>query len=1052
MKSIKKRISLLLVLVLVAFGACVLFMNGNEAQAADVDNGILEVKMQISNSSITDGTVTAHRAIRFISSVDSLDYSEVGFIVNGKSHAIHTVYEKIDSTLYEGGEKLEYTFSPKIVDVKSEYFFTAKMAITEAKMNDDITVQAYLKTFAGQVVVGEERVVSAGKDTSDTSINLTVTGELDENATYTAAFESKVNSEVTSVKETAAAVEVLSVGEGYSNVRITLTGTNKVSDMASVTAIAINGTEATGVYRNYHTSYLSGTNAGKPDTSWYDVYANEKEFVIATNADLYGFATVNENFAGDSVYLISDIKANDGTAKADGFTGTTNYDWTPIGQNYTSEALNFAGTFDGQGHTISGVYLSRTGTANGFWGLFGATGNCTIENFTLANSYLKLDITNSANMGSVVGCSTGVLDTIQVAEDVFVLHTNSSKEDYTGGIVGKMSGTKENGAKISNCQFAGQITASDYVGCIVAIVSDAADATTASSAHKKAVEIEHCLNNGKIVLNGTGNCIGGICGTALYAQVEVKDTLNTSAIDLNTSYAVNTLTTGSLFGWIRNNYLNAATTTDGTENTYTVIVNNSYGTSDGNWKSMGYRNSKGHTKYDGTVYAGSGALRVSFLSASNLTGEKGYLNMNLDFTIGDDYAGYWTATTGTPVLSSFATDLQTENKLAVEEMSTPRTVWYANTTYADTKEYTLYSMADMFGFASLTDVDFAGKTVKLGADITMNKGTASATGFTPATSGAALVEWTPRNMAGTFDGDNHTIQGVYLDTTTGNAGLFASVTGTVKNLRLQNSYFNCTDATAANYSDADYLYGTGSIAGSLSGTLDTVYSDAIVNHTYAYAGGLVGTVYGTGESRITNSCFAGQISAKHAVGGIVGLVINTDIAMEHCLNAGTVTVTELLGGGLCGYARSNDGTNHKFTLNDCLNVGKITTNQTWCGAGFGRIVGAAASGTVGESRVTVTATSTYWHYEASNALQSWTTFSNLNAYGTFTMTDAGSTENSNTYHLRSEKELIAKTNVNLTFLPEGQESSSTDAYYWVARDGKIPMLESFEDLLTDITY
>ena len=192
-------------------------------------------------------------------------------------------------------------------------------------------VQAYYKTFGGQQVVGEERVVCVAKDNVNTAINLTVNGVLDEDATYTAAFESKVNSSVTSVKETEASVEVLSVGDDYSNVRITLTGENKVTNMASATLVSINETEATGVYRNYYTSYLSGANAGKPDTSWYDVYANETEFVVATNADLYGLSSLSRSntFENTTVYMVSDINANEGVADTTGFTekeGTTKYD------------------------------------------------------------------------------------------------------------------------------------------------------------------------------------------------------------------------------------------------------------------------------------------------------------------------------------------------------------------------------------------------------------------------------------------------------------------------------------------------------------------------------------------------------------------------------------------------------------------------------------------------------------------------------------------------------------------------------------------------------
>jgi len=924
--------------------------------------------------------------------------------------------------------------------------FTAKMAVTEAKMNDNFTVQAYYKTFGGQVVTGEERVVCVAKDTSNASLNIKVDGELDKNATYTAAFTSKVNSEVTSVTETAAAVEVLSVGEGYSNVRITLTGSNKVSDMASVTKVTFSGTEATGVYRNYYTSYLSGTNAGKPDTSWYDVYADGKEFVIATNADLYGFATINENFDGDSVYLVSDVKANEGTAKADGFTGTTTYEWEPIGWAATDQGVivrNFAGTFDGQGHVISGVFLAKTGTANGSWGLFGETGACTIKNFTLENSYFGFtSITNTLNIGTVAGKSKGIIDTVKVADTVYV-NAYGSQEEHTGGIVGYMSGTAENYGKITNCWFDGTITGHDYIGGIVGFVQDGTN-TTASTLHKKEVEISHCLSSGTISLNKNSPILGGICSYINYGQAIIEDCVNVSNIVLN-DYTLNVTLTGSVVGWVTANPYDEDATAAATSKRYSLVLDNTYGTSDGNWKCSLFSNPKGHHYINGVEYLGSKTQRVSFGSVASFTGETGYLNMKLDFTIADSYDGYWTATTSTPILSSFAEELINSSKLALDEVTSARTVWYE----ANDTSYTLYTKADMYGFASLTDVTFAGKTVKLGADIALNKGTAAETGFTPA-SGATLVEWTPRAMEGTLDGAGHTLSGVYLDTNVGNAGLFTSVTGTVKDLRLRNSYFNCTDATAQHYEDTDFLYGVGSIAGSLSGTLDTVYSDAIVNHTNAYAGGLVGTVYdssgnGTKTTTITNCAYAGKIKARNGVGGIVGLLVNTKAEMKHCLNMGQVTATDLIAGGLCGYMWTSTGSTVtcELTLEDSLNVGRAVfeAGNTWSGGCIGRMRNANAN-----------VQTSYYILNYADTTKPWGRFTYTTGTSVLNLIDKTSASiNQNTYNPMTEQSVL-NHNVTLSFLPEGQESSSTDAYYWVARTGKVPMLESFEDLLTDVTY
>ena len=97
---------------------------GSEAEAATTANtDMLEVKVQVATN---DSNV-----IRFVTSVDSLEYSSVGFEVTPKGEATKTyttktVYERIESTT----EGTEYKFSPKVVDTSSEYFVTAKLRAT----------------------------------------------------------------------------------------------------------------------------------------------------------------------------------------------------------------------------------------------------------------------------------------------------------------------------------------------------------------------------------------------------------------------------------------------------------------------------------------------------------------------------------------------------------------------------------------------------------------------------------------------------------------------------------------------------------------------------------------------------------------------------------------------------------------------------------------------------------------------------------------------------------------------------------------------------------
>ena len=102
--------------------------------------------------------------------------------------------------------------------------------------------------------------------------------------------------------------------------------------------------------------------------------------------------------------------------------------------------------------------------------------------------------------------------------------------------------------------------------------------------------------------------------------------------------------------------------------------------------------------------------------------------------------------------------------------------------------------------------------MKLGADIVINEGKA-----TDWAAKAPTLEWisaSPKNQPfmGTFDGQMHTISGIYLDSSETNTGLF-SVTGeesVIKNLKIANSYIHSSESF------------TGSIVGQGRGTLDTI--------------------------------------------------------------------------------------------------------------------------------------------------------------------------------------------------------------------------------------
>ena len=124
---------------------------------------------------------------------------------------------------------------------------------------------------------------------------------------------------------------------------------------------------------------------------------NESEaYYINTAQDLWDFATeVNggNTFEGVTVYLTADIDLR----------CSENNQWVPIGACYvdggniadtTDEKDPFGGVFEGNNHTISGVYIDSESNYVGFFGY----NQGTIKNLILKDSYIK---SNKAYIGGI---------------------------------------------------------------------------------------------------------------------------------------------------------------------------------------------------------------------------------------------------------------------------------------------------------------------------------------------------------------------------------------------------------------------------------------------------------------------------------------------------------------------------------------------------------------------------------------------------------------------------------------------------------------------------
>ncbi|UPS43678.1 InlB B-repeat-containing protein [Prevotella sp. E15-22] len=176
-------------------------------------------------------------------------------------------------------------------------------------------------------------------------------------------------------------------------------------------------------------------------------------YLIGTAAELYGFAElVNNGNATANAKLTADIVVNENVLDANGEAYTGEFvQWTPIGNDYF-EGKVYSGTFDGQGHTVSGLYVSGSS-----WrvGLIGAvSGSAVVKNLGIVDSYFS---SSNNLLGSIVG---GVANNSSVTL-ANVYSTSTVKGDnWIGGLAGGGDGS----VSVVNSYFAGKTSANFLSG------------------------------------------------------------------------------------------------------------------------------------------------------------------------------------------------------------------------------------------------------------------------------------------------------------------------------------------------------------------------------------------------------------------------------------------------------------------------------------------------------------------------------------------------------------------------------------------------------------
>lgn len=194
--------------------------------------------------------------------------------------------------------------------------------------------------------------------------------------------------------------------------------------------------------------------------------------------------------------------------------------WTPIGDRANNQ--DYRGTFDGQNHKITGLYLENKGSlanvSSYYTALFGLCDGAAIKNVSVYGEAKAVTRYVAGIVGRACGISTKRTCTIENCHN-YVTLTGEPTNDQIYGHAGVAASAQD--TVIRGCSNNADITG--YQGYTGGIVADASYGTTT---------IESCWNTGAILLRGWHHQfrgVGGIVGNAS-AAVNIADCYNTGAI------------------------------------------------------------------------------------------------------------------------------------------------------------------------------------------------------------------------------------------------------------------------------------------------------------------------------------------------------------------------------------------------------------------------------------------------------------------------------------------------------------------------------------------
>ena len=276
----------------------------------------------------------------------------------------------------------------------------------------------------------------------------------------------------------------------------------------------------------------------------------DNPYQISTAAELAWFrdyvngTIVDEDEAAGTTHpsvsatLIADIDLSEFCHAKDAAKNTDELSWTPIGNS----GNKYQGTFDGNGKTISNLYINATSNYTGFFGYADAG---SIKNITFDNA--RVNSTGDYSTGVLAGdAGTSMIGNIKTLANCSV-----EGKAGVGGIAGKSWGN------IINCENHAVVKGTGCEGGVVGSYESSDNSITS------------CANYGAVT--GTGNDVGGIVGFIISGTIQNSANYG----NITGANCVGNLI-GNAFTFNLNNVLGTGNVTTSDINSVGLLVGNIY--------------------------------------------------------------------------------------------------------------------------------------------------------------------------------------------------------------------------------------------------------------------------------------------------------------------------------------------------------------------------------------------------------------------------------------------------------------------------------------------